>query len=104
MIPDNCPKVSPGAATNAAPPPVSAPPQIHLYKTAQSTRPATGKPDRRRRGLTAGFVVLSAMALVLVTSVVGLTGYFRLSSPTAALRTPALVADCSAVPPTWLWA
>jgi len=54
-------------------------------------------PRERRKGLTAGFVAISALLLVFVMAVVGITGVFRLSSPTAALRTSVM----AAVPGPW---
>jgi len=88
---------SPGAAANTPVPPIVAPPQIHFY----TTRPAPGAPNsvpsEHRQVLVAGFVVISAVLVIFVTAVVGITGFFRLSSPAAALRASVM----SAIPGPW---
>jgi hypothetical protein len=88
-----------GGASDTPVPPIVAPPQIHSWET----RPPLAAPNSAPSGggerqlLTAGFVVISAVLVIFVTAIVGLTGFFRLSSPTAALRTSVM----SAVPGPW---
>ncbi len=76
-------------------PPLAAPPQIHQYLAAQSI--GAGRSSSRRKVLTAGFAVVSVLCFLLILAVVGITGYFRLSSPAAALRSSVM----SAVPGPW---
>ncbi len=96
MHTDNTPASGPDSAANGEVPPVIAPPQIHTY--VLSPVPTTPKARGPGQGkATAGFVVLSAVLLTLILFVVGVTGYFRLSSPAAALRTSVM----SAVPGEW---
>jgi len=85
-----------GPSARAPVPPAVAPPQIHTHARS----PVAGNPVRTKRArtvLTAGFLVISALLLIFVVAVVGITGFFRLSSPAAALRTSVM----SAVPGPW---
>ncbi len=86
----------PGNAGPVMSPPIIAPPQINRWRSSGGQDHASSQ-TTGRSAVSAGFVVLSAILLLFIMAVVGVTGYFRLSSPTAALRTSVM----SAVPGTW---
>ncbi len=77
-------------------PPIMAPPQIH--SSSAGLPPGANPPARTRsHGWTAGFIALSALLLIPAVCVIGITGYFRLSSETAALRRSVM----TAIPGQW---
>lgn len=86
---------SPAPASSV--PPADAPPQIHLCQGIANPRVQPSAPPGRRRLFTAGVITLGAMLLLALLAVVGVTGFFRLSSPAAALRSSVM----SAVPGRW---
>ncbi len=94
MNPDHDAPVPPSCTSV---PPPAAPPQIHLYAGPAIVGTPASRPAGRHKLLTAGVVTIAAMLLLSALAVVGITGFFRLSSPAAALRTSVM----SAVPGPW---
>jgi len=77
-------------------PPILAPPVITCAPQPRASQ-TSPPPHSRTSTLSNGFFVVSALLFVFVMCIVGVTGYFRLSSETAALRTGVM----STVPGVW---